>query len=227
METPGLLAVAWSVTTIPTQENLAVLPWGNRTMAVMYIVHYVYRAWLFPYFQPSMSPIHVIPFLSAIAFNVVNGLCIGGWVSGYGPRTEADWEGAVYRVQVGLVIMVWGLLANMFHDDDLREIRRSAARRQQVKADSEGKKLEDVSKVYMIPKNGLFHFVLYAHYLCEWFEWAGFWMIGGLGCVPARTFLLNLISTMLPRAVAGKRWYTQKFGKEKLAGRKAIIPAIL
>jgi 3-oxo-5-alpha-steroid 4-dehydrogenase 1 len=32
---------------------------------------------------------------------------------------------------------------------------------------------------------------------------------------------------MLPRALAGKRWYEEKFGKDKVAGRKAVIPGLL
>lgn len=126
-----------------------------------------------------------------------------------------------------MVVWGWGLLANMFHEDDLREIRRAAARRQKVEAGKQGKAHEGVDKVYMMPKNGLFHWVLYAHYLCEWIEWAGFWMVGGWRCVPARSFLLNEIATMLPRAVQGRQWYIERFGADKVAGRKAIIPGLL
>ena len=79
----------------------------------------------------------------------------------------------------------------------------------------------------MMPKNGLFRAVLYPHYFFEWIEWAGWWMIGGLHCVPARIFLLNEISTMLPRALQGKRWYVDKFGKEAVDNRKAVVPGIL
>lgn len=100
-------------------------------------------------------------------------------------------------------------------------------KRQREQAVKDKKPLEGVDKYYMLPKNGLFHYVLYAHYLCEWVEWAGFWMVGGLHCVPARTFLLNEISTMLPRALSGRRWYIQKFGKDKVGNRKAVIPGLL
>jgi 3-oxo-5-alpha-steroid 4-dehydrogenase 1 len=97
------------------------------------------------------------------------------------------------------------------------------------KAKEEGKPVEEikVDKVYMIPKNGLFHWVLYPHYFCEWVEWAGFWMVGGWDCVPARCFLINEISSMLPRAVQGWYWYVEKFGRDKVGSRKAIIPGIL
>lgn len=96
-----------------------------------------------------------------------------------------------------------------------------------MKANEEQGKPKDVDKVYKVPQNGLFSFILFPHYLCEWIEWAGFWMIGGLGCVPARTFVLNEIATMTPRALLGKRWYVERFGKEKIGSRKAVIPGLL
>jgi 3-oxo-5-alpha-steroid 4-dehydrogenase 1 len=73
----------------------------------------------------------------------------------------------------------------------------------------------------------LFEFVLYPHYLCEWVEWAGFWLIGGMAFVPARNFLLAEIATMAPRAVSGRRWYLEKFGRDKVGDKKAVIPGIL
>ncbi|KAM0715475.1 hypothetical protein Q7P37_008973 [Cladosporium fusiforme] len=227
MESVGFLAVIYCMLTIPEQENIASLPWGNWTMAGLYTLHYIYRALLFPWAQPTMSPIHPLVFASAAAWNLMNGLCIGGWVAGYGPRTTGDWAGRLGTIVVGLVIWGWGLLGNMFHDDDLREIRRSALRRRREQAEKDGKSPESVEKLYMLPKNGLFHYVLYAHYLCEWIEWAGYLMVGGWDCVPARNFLFNEIATMLPRALSGKRWYVEKFGREKVGGRKAVIPGIL
>ena len=119
-----------------------------------------------------------------------------------------------------------GLLANIYHDDELREIRR-AARRNQKRRQEDKDNANSVNKVYMIPENGLFRAVLFPHYLCEWIEWCGFWMIGGLACMPARTFVMNEIATMLPRAVQGKQWYIERFGKEKIGSKKAVIPGII
>jgi len=230
MEIPGPLVILYCLATIPPSLGLTVhdLSWTNWTLAGMYITHYIYRAIAYPILQPTMSPIHALPFLGAAAFNVINALSIGGWIAGYGPRhTVDDWAGALYRIEVGLVIWGWSWLAVMFHDDDLREIRRAALRMQREKAEKEGKKIEGVDKVYMIPKNGLFHFVLHAHYFCEWFEWLGFWVVGGLDFVPARNFLMNEVCTMLPRALGGRRWYIERFGEEKIGGRKAVIPGLL
>jgi 3-oxo-5-alpha-steroid 4-dehydrogenase 1 len=191
-------------------------------------VHYIYRAVLSPLFlNPSMSPMHPLVWLFALLFQLCNAISLGGYLAGYGPTTDGDWAGRYWAMEIGLIIWAWGLLANMFHDDDLREIRRAADRKQQKEAAETGKPLEGVDKVYMLPKNGLFRYVLFAHYLCEWIEWAGYWMIGGWRCAPARTFLINEISTMLPRAMQGKRWYEEKFGKEKVGRRKAVIPGLL
>lgn len=93
------------------------------------------------------------------------------------------------------------------------------------KAGDDGKK--GVDKVYVVPKNGFFKWILYPHYLFEWMEWTGFWIMGGWNFVPGRTFVINEISTMLPRAIQGKNWYVERFGKEKVGSRWAVIPGII
>lgn len=191
------------------------------------MTHYIYRALLFPYLNPSMAPIHPLVWFFALCFQLFNATSIGGWLAGHGPTSPYDWAGRYWVMEIGLVIWAWGLLGNIFHDDDLREIRRASDRKQRKDAAEQGKPLGKVDKVYMIPKNGLFKYVLYAHYLCEWVEWAGFWMVGGWACHPARSFLLNEISTMLPRALQGKRWYEKKFGKDNVGSRKAVIPGLV
>lgn len=188
-----------------------------------------------------MSPIHPILFFAALGFQLCNATCLGGWLAGYGPMTAADWHDRKLAVVTGTIVFALGLLGNMYHDDELREIRRAAAREMQRREDvngddkydddhanQEGKELtkkgRSVAAVYMVPGNGLFRWVLYPHYLCEWIEWGGFWLIGGWACVPARCFVVNEVAAMLPRAMNGKEWYVRRFGKEKVGSRKAIIP---
>lgn len=128
-----------------------------------------------------------------------------------------------------MMLFFAGFIGNIYHDDELREIRRAAARNQQRKAEAQGERGKEgkVDKVYMIPENGLFRAVLYPHYFCEWIEWCGFWVIGGLACMPARSFVINEVTTMLPRALNGKRWYIERFGKEKIGSKKAVIPGLI
>jgi 3-oxo-5-alpha-steroid 4-dehydrogenase 1 len=199
-----------------------------------------------------MSPIHILIWLAGLAFQLFNAISIGGWLAGYGPTTREEWSNhstnylASARMEAGLMIWALGFLLTIFHDDELREIRRAVVRREKkVKEAAEAEKEKNANananangkgkagtgnateKVYLIPKNGFFRWILYPHYLFEWMEWSGFWLMGGPKFTPGRTFVINEISTMLPRALQGKRWYQEKFGKEKLDGRTALIPGLL
>ncbi len=184
-----------------------------------------------------MSPVHPLVWLSALAFQVANAVSIGGWLGGHGPVMASDWSGRHAYMAFGTLVWLVGFVGNFIHDDVLREIRRAAARTQQRReqeldkggnqATKEKKKKDSVDKVYMIPQTLLFRWIFYPHYVCEWIEWAGFWIFGGRHCVPARSFLLNEISTMTPRALLGRRWYLQRFGPAKVKGRRAVIPGLL
>ncbi|KAL8848117.1 MAG: hypothetical protein Q9221_006837 [Calogaya cf. arnoldii] len=230
METPGFVCLLYCMFSIPATQGIQKLPAANWLMAALFSIHYIYRAIISPLFlNPSMSPIHPFILVSALSFQVINGTCIGGYLAGYGPSTQDDWAGATIRIQSGLLIFFAGFLGNMYHDDELREIRRAAARNQKRKAEAQGDKSNEgkVDKVYEVPQNGLFRLVLYPHFFCEWIEWCGFWIIGGLACVPARTFVINEITTMTPRALTGKKWYIKRFGKEKVGSRRAVIPGLI
>ena len=256
MESPGFLTLLYIMFTLPKENDVKSLPMVNWLMAGLFVshlrkyrasvskstvigingliykqtVHYIYRALLSPLLlNPSMSPIHLFVALSALSFQLFNATCLGGWLASYGPLTTADWAGHKLWIETGLIVFALGFLGNIYHDDELREIRRTAARDMKRREAEKGERRNDkgVDKVYMLPENGLFRVVLHPHYFCEWIEWCGFWMIGGLGCVPARCFVINEISTMLPRALHGKRWYIERFGKEKVGNRKAVIPGII
>ncbi|KAF2127058.1 hypothetical protein P153DRAFT_368408 [Dothidotthia symphoricarpi CBS 119687] len=195
---------------------------------IIQVIHYLYRAVLAPlYLNPSMSPIHPLVWTMAFAFQIFNAVSIGGYLAGYGPTTSSHWAGRSGTIFAGLLVWCAGLAGNIYHDDVLREIRRAADRKQRKVAAEQGRPVESVDKVYVVPERGLFKYVLHAHYLCEWIEWAGWWMMGGWKCAPARAFLVNEVTTMLPRALQGRRWYVRRFGGEAVAGRKAVLPGLL
>ncbi|KAI9676789.1 MAG: hypothetical protein M1829_002884 [Trizodia sp. TS-e1964] len=213
MEAPGFITLLYIMFTLPGELGLkGALPLGNWLMASLFTIHYIYRSLIGPLLNPSMSPMHPIVWLGALSFQLANGLSLGGYLGGHGPTSAGAWDSL--RMQAGTVLWAAGLLGNIWHDDELRSIRR-------------GKGKQGVDKVYAIPQGGLFRYILYPHFLCEWIEWLGYWIIGGWACIPARTFLVNEITTMLPRAVAGRRWYIQRFGREKVGGKKAIFPGAI
>jgi len=225
MEIPGFLTVLYCMRTLPAQLGLVALPWQNKLLGGLYVLHYLYRAVAFPFLQPSINDMHILNASSALLFQITNGVCLGSWLGGYGPVTQAQWAGHVSATQFvgGVVIFGLGLAGNYLHDEHLRDIRRRARARQAKTADGEKK----AKRTYEIPQAALFKYVFYPHYLCEWVEWFGFWMACGWGCAPARAFLVNEVFSMLPRAVNGKAWYKDYFGEEKTKGKKAVLPGIL
>ena len=226
MECPGFITVLYLMYTLPGHIGLDTpLPKENLLLGGLYVTHYLYRAILYPLLNPSMSPIHVLVWASAFLWQLVNGISIGGFLGGYGPTTAHDWDGHYLYIEFGLMVWILGFTMNIWHDDELREIRRAALRRQAK--EQQGDSGKKVDKVYFVPQNGLFWLVLYPHYLMEWVEWFGWWMMAGWGCAPGRNFLINEISTMLPRAIQGRQWYIETFGREKIGSRTAVIPGLI
>lgn len=180
-----------------------------------------------------MSPIHIGVWSLAVSFQIFNATCLGSWLAAYGPVTDAAWasQSSLPQFAAGILIFYLGLASNFFHDEELREIRRKEQRRQerirqgqnqQQKGGEEG----TINKHYRIPEAGLFRYMLYPHYFCEWIEWFGFWMAAGWSCAPARAFLVNELFAMFPRAVRGKKWYVEQFGEDKVGKKWAAIPGV-
>jgi 3-oxo-5-alpha-steroid 4-dehydrogenase 1 len=212
METPGLLIFLYTVFTLQTTP----LPLPNLILVAMFTIHYVHRAILAPLFlNTSMAPIHVVVWCSALFFQVNNALGIGAWVGRYGRTTPEDWTGREKQMLAGAALWLVGLLGNWWHDEELRRIRREALAKKEKTHDG---------KVYLMPERGLFKYVLFAHYFTEWVEWIGFWMFAGWDCAPARTFVINEVLSMLPRAWNGWFWYVDRFGRDKVGDRKAVVP---
>lgn len=231
MECPSLLILLYIMRTLPSMHGIDDLPWQNRVLAGLFVIHYVYRAVFFPFLQPSMAPLHLLVWLLALVFQICNATSIAGWLAAYGPVSQAGWESAspIPQFAAGILIFYLGLAGNFFHDEELREIRRRERRRQQhVRDKQQGGEgpAKSADNHYQIPQAGLFKYMLYPHYFCEWFEWFGFWVAAGWACAPARNFLVNEVFTMLPRAVRGKRWYIEKFGEDKVGKKWAVVPGL-
>ncbi|TPX17101.1 uncharacterized protein E0L32_003219 [Thyridium curvatum] len=234
MECPGFLTLLYTLRSVAAREGVADLPWQNQVLAALFVIHYSYRAVLYPLLAPSMSPVHALVWAFALAFQLANGVCLGGWLAGYGggPTTPAAWARQLApwpaaQFAAGLAVFYAGLAANYYHDDELREIRRREEDRLRRVAREQGKPLGSVEKHYSLPQAGLFRYVLYPHYLVEWIEWTGFYMAAGWTCAPARAFVVNEVFAMLPRTVSGKKWYIERFGEDKVGRRWAVIPGVI
>ncbi|KKF95701.1 putative protein C9.08c [Ceratocystis platani] len=200
MEVPGFLSLSYTMTTLPERLGLDDLPWQNKVLGALF---------------------------------VCNGISIGGWLGGYGPTTARDWmphSWSTAQFVAGIALFYIGLMGNFFHDEELREIRRAERRKRERINSSGGRQLAekdvDVHKHYRVPEAMLFKWILYPHYLCEWIEWLGFWIAAGFGCAPARSFLVNEVMAMFPRAWNGRKWYENEFGEEKIRRKWTILPGL-
>ncbi|KIW98391.1 uncharacterized protein Z519_00051 [Cladophialophora bantiana CBS 173.52] len=206
------------------------LPAQNELLACLYLLHYVNRAIVSPlYLNPSMSPIH--PFVTAFmsVFQYTNSTNIACWLV-YSTLTANTESRALisFGSFIGVSIFLLGLTGNIWTETTLYDLRRGAARR---KSKSEGKATITYDKVYVIPPaEGAFKYILHPHYVLEWLEWTGYWILGGVwglgwgGQSPALWFVICEIVTMLPRAVTVRQWYEEKFGKRAVGGRAGAIP---
>jgi len=212
------------------------LPAQNEILACLYLLHYVNRAAVSPLFlAPSMSPIHPLIVCIMALFQYINSTNIACWlvysVLTSQPRPETQSVVFVsFASIIGLLAFILGLAGNIRSETTLYSLRRGAAKR---KAKSEGKAFITYDKVYVIPPpEGMFKYILYPHYVFEWLEWTGFWILSGAWGLgwgfdsPALWFVLDEVTTMLPRAFSGRRWYEQRFGKRAVAGRAGAIPVL-
>ncbi|KAK8864507.1 hypothetical protein IAR55_001757 [Kwoniella newhampshirensis] len=225
-----------------------------RVLAGLYLTHYLHRAVVSPLLlSPKRSPLHVTIPLAAAVFNLINAYLLAIGLAFYAP-TRLSW-----RFWLGVTGWAAGFVGNVYHDEILNDLRRPKGKRL-VLADLPE---DDDPKAgrYKIPRGGLFRYVSFPNYLCEWLEWtsfalaaspyplipvpslealhlkpglaktassiiAGVWWPSAL-LAPPWMFVLAEITSMLPRAMSGHKWYQEKFGDKYPSSRTAVIPGIL
>ena len=176
------------------------------TCVAVWWAHYLNRAVYYPLVR-RMSDTTVPVVLMAVAFNFVNGVLVG---------TELA-RGSAYLtnpsppvVALGAFLFVAGAALNIVSDATLRNLRF-------------GRPAKDAGK-HFVPFGGLFDYATCPHYLGECVEWCGF-------AVATQTqsgwaFAFWTFANLMPRAVAYRTWYKNKFGKTYPASRKAMLPYV-
>ena len=142
-------------------------------LAALYLLHYLNRALISPLRTPSRSKSHIGVTLSAVGFNVTNGTILGTYLAS--PAARDFLSGAFERpiFWVGVALWALGLAGNILHDEILLNIRRSAKAKGKARA-SPPPNAERKQEHYAVPHGGLYRFISYPNYFCEWCEWFGF-----------------------------------------------------
>ncbi|SPC62954.1 probable steroid 5alpha-reductase [Ustilago sp. UG-2017b] len=157
--------------------------------------------------------------------------------------SSSVWKSPLWYL--GLAGWAIGFAGNVYHDGILMDIRRPKSQQQSNKNNKADDKANvgkgSAARKYSIPRGGLFEYISFPNYLCEWFEWFSFAFaalyslpifahlstkdaIATALSTPPFLFPFVLVCLMAPRATNGHAWYKKTFGDKFPKNRKAIIP---
>ncbi len=167
-------------------------------------LHYLYRAFVYPFLLRGDRRMPVLVAALAVAFNVLNAYVNAPWVAALGDYPAAWLRDS--RFLAGAALFLGGFALNVSSDRDLRRLRAPG------------------ESGYLIPRGGAFELVSCPNYLGEMLEWSGWalatWSLAGLA------FALYTAANLGPRALAHHAWYRQRFPGYP-PRRRALIPFVL
>ncbi|XP_020651253.3 3-oxo-5-alpha-steroid 4-dehydrogenase 1 isoform X1 [Pogona vitticeps] len=175
--------------------------WTNRILLGLFLIHYAYRSFIFPFLIRGGKPTPLIPFLLAFLFCLCNGYMQGRSLSEY-VEYPSNWL-IDPRFILGFIAWITGLAINIQSDHILRNLRKPG------------------ETGYKIPRGGMFEYVTGANYFGEVLEWFGY----ALACstIESVVFAISTLIVLGNRAHKHHRWYYEKF-EDYPQTRKILIP---
>ena len=171
-------------------------------------IHYVRRAFIFPFLMRGKSRMPIGIMLMGVTFNILNTFMQGYWLFHLSPQTlYADSWLQTPQFIGGTVLFFIGFLINVDSDRKIRNLRRAGDTK------------------HYLPRGGMFEYVTSAGYFGELIEWTGFalatWSMSGW------VFVIWSFANLVPRANAIHRRYQKEFANE-MRGKnlKRIFPFI-
>lgn len=202
MESPSVLL--WGAFFLGTLRDVTV---PSMVFAAMWMFHYVYRAFVYP-FRMRVRPGDRMPILVAalaVGFNTLNAVVNAPMASG-GVQPWADAWVRDPRFVLGVLLFVVGTAINRWADAHLRALRKPG------------------ETGYKIPRGGLYEVITCPNYFGECLAWTGWavatWSFAGLG------FAVYTAANLVPRALQNHQWYREQFPDYPIE-RRAILPWIL
>jgi len=200
MESPSALVFAACFIKGGAVKNLPII-----LFFVLWELHYVHRAFIFPFtLRSGQKKMPFLVILMGFLFNLgntyFNGLYLFNRPEGYPLRWVFD-----FRFLAGTAIFLGGYILNRWADLKLRGLRKPG------------------ETGYRIPYGGFFNLVSCPNYLGEIVEWLGWALL--TWSIPGLVFALFTIANLAPRARSHHAWYKENF-PEYPSGRKALVPYI-
>ncbi len=193
--------LAWVLMESPSVVVYA-LAWiaheGDARFAVIWLSHYVYRAFVYPFRGVGGRPMPMVIALMGASFNVFNSLLNAP------TRAPPGWASDP-RFWIGLALFYGGMWLNHDADARLRALRRPG------------------ETGYSIPIGGAFRWVSCPNYLGEIVEWFGWALL--TWSLPGLAFALFTTANLAPRAFAHHAWYRKTF-PDYPPERRALLPGV-
>ncbi|KAI0057332.1 hypothetical protein BV25DRAFT_1812614 [Artomyces pyxidatus] len=176
---------------VPTVSHPSITP--QFILTSLYFIHYSNRALISPLRTPSRARSHLSVVFFAVFFNGPNGFLLSAFLSSDSTAAFLATAYSSPRFWLGVSLWLAGFIGNIAHDEILLNIRRKA------KAKGKGREGEKATGPhYAIPHGGLYRYISYPNYLCEWVEWLGFALAAGpapsLGTLPSVSALASAAS---------------------------------
>ena len=177
---------------------------GACALLALWQLHYVHRAFIFPFRLRQGRPMPLSVALMGLGFNLTNGYLNGRWLFTLGPELPAAWL-LEPRFLAGAALFLLGLAVNLHADTVLLGLRKPG------------------ETGYKVPRGGLYRFISCPNYFGEIVEWLGWalasWSPAGLA------FALWTAANLAPRALAHHRFYRERM-PDYPPERRALIPFV-
>jgi len=204
-EAPALLFSAYYLL-----SYWSVMPLQNRIALGLYVAHYFNRTLIYPWQLHTSKPIYVVYWLMAIVFCLINGIQQGNGLA-FVVKGATTWSDLSLSFWLGIALFVAGFIGNLSADQvmkKMREQRQTAATTAKAQ-DNDAPKAACDRKVYAVPQEGLYKYVVAANYSSETLEWFGYFLASGCSLNAFAFFLFTLI-TLWSRAIHKYREYAKK-----------------
>ncbi|KAH9974173.1 hypothetical protein BGW80DRAFT_1458713 [Lactifluus volemus] len=145
-------------------------------LTALYLLHYLNRALISPLRTPYRAKSHIVVVLSGMTFNALNGFLLAAFLTSSSSSTASFLiarphtlfpDASVWASRSGPSAIAKGK-AKQLHDDDDDEQQQDGS------GGGQKRRARQVVVHYAIPHGGLYTFVSFPNYLCEWVEWFGF-----------------------------------------------------
>lgn len=176
---------------------------------LLFQLHYLQRAFIFPFMLKGNSRMPVAIMSMGILFNVLNGIMQAGGLFYFAPEGLYS-AGIEYLLKphaiIGIFLFFLGMGINLHSDHVIRHLRKPGDTK------------------HYLPAGGMYRYVTSANYFGELVEWIGFAIL--TSSTAAWVFVWWTFANLVPRANAIYHRYREEFGAEAVGKRKRIIPFI-